>query len=114
MTDFGVWGVGGGMLLSERDRRVLAWIGEQYTVRMDLLTVVMAQLSDDPTAKARGRITQQTVSRRDADSDVAFWRTRPRAERVALVQVLRAEYLGWDDAEAGPRLERVHRVLRRP
>jgi hypothetical protein len=57
------------MQLSERDRKLLAWIGEQYTVRVDLLAVLMAQHSDDPAAKTRGRVTQQTVSRR-----VVAWR----------------------------------------
>jgi hypothetical protein len=41
----------------------------QYTIRGDLLEVIMAQYSDDPEAKARGRLTQQTVSRR-----VVAWR----------------------------------------
>jgi hypothetical protein len=60
-------------------------------------------------------IAKQVTRRRlsDADSDVAFWRTRPLAERVAQVELLRAEYHGWDH-EAGPGLQRVHRVLRRP
>jgi hypothetical protein len=49
----------------------------------------------------------------DADDDVAYWRSRPAIERVAMVQQLRAEHNGWDDA-TGPRLQRVHRVLRRP
>ncbi len=52
------------MQLSERDRSLLAWIGEQYTVRVDLLAVLMAQHSDDPEAKRRGRLRHQTVSRR--------------------------------------------------
>ena len=52
------------MQLSERDRTLLAWIGEQYTVRVDLLAVLMARHSDDPAARERGRVTQQTVFRR--------------------------------------------------
>jgi hypothetical protein len=69
MTDFGVWGVGQSMQLSERDRALLAWIGEQYTIRVDLLAVLMAQRSDDPATRATGRVTQQSVSRR-----VVAWR----------------------------------------
>lgn len=61
--------MGRGMVISERDRRVLAWIGEQYAIRGDLLEVVMARHTDDPEAKARGWLTQQTVSRR-----VVAWR----------------------------------------
>ena len=56
--------VGRNVQLSERDRRLLAWIGEQYTVRVDLLAVLMAQHSDDLEAKRRGRLRHQTVSRR--------------------------------------------------
>ena len=56
--------MGRSMQLSERDRALLAWIGEQYTVRVDLLSVLMARHSDDPDAKTRGRLTHQTVSRR--------------------------------------------------
>ena len=50
--------------LSERDRKLLAWCGEQYTVRFDLLAVLMAMMSDDPSARARGRVSRQAVSRR--------------------------------------------------
>jgi len=57
------------MKLGERDRRLLAWIGEQYTVRTDLLAVLMAQQSDDEDARARGRLTQQAARRR-----VGVWR----------------------------------------
>jgi hypothetical protein len=52
------------MRLSERDRKLLAWCGEQYTLRFDLLAVLMARMSDDETARARGRVTRQAVSRR--------------------------------------------------
>ena len=52
------------MRLSERDRKLLAWCGEQYTVRFDLLAVLMARLSDDREARARGRVSRQGVSRR--------------------------------------------------
>lgn len=61
--------MGRSMQLCERDGTLLAWIGEQYTVRVDLLAVLMARHSDDAAAKARGRVTQQTVSRR-----VVAWR----------------------------------------
>jgi hypothetical protein len=52
------------MQLSERDRKLLAWCGEQYTLRFDLLGVLMASLSDDASARARGTVTRQAVSRR--------------------------------------------------
>jgi hypothetical protein len=63
------------MQLSERDRKLLAWCGEQYTVRFDLLGVLMARLSDDAAARARGSVTRQAVSRR-----VRAWRQEGLAE----------------------------------
>jgi hypothetical protein len=53
----------------------LAWCGEQYTVRFDLLGVLMARLSDDPAAQTRGHVTRQAVSRR-----VRAWRQEGLAE----------------------------------
>ena len=64
-----------GMQLSERDRKLLAWCGEQYTVRFDLLGVLMARLSDDASARVKGRVTRQAVSRR-----VRAWRQEGLAE----------------------------------
>jgi hypothetical protein len=57
------------MRMSERDRKLLAWCGEQYTVRFDLLGVVMAMLSEDPEIRAKGSVTRQAVSKR-----VRAWR----------------------------------------
>jgi hypothetical protein len=64
-----VVGVGRNVQLSERDRRLLAWCGEQYIVRADLLAVLMARASDDPQAQARGRLVPRVVNRR-----VRAWR----------------------------------------
>jgi hypothetical protein len=63
------------MQLSERDRRLLAWCGEQYTVRFDLLAVLMARMSDDEATRAKGRVSRQAVSRR-----VRAWRQAGLAE----------------------------------
>lgn len=59
-------------------------------------------------------IAKQVARRRldEPDDSLGYWRSRPVVERLAQVQALRAEYHGWDDA-AGPRLQRVHRVLHR-
>ncbi|HEY5876364.1 MAG TPA: hypothetical protein VIT64_13735 [Ilumatobacteraceae bacterium] len=57
----------------------------------------------------------RVVTRRrlhDRSNDRSYWLQVPAADRVAMVEDLRAEYHGWDDA-TGPRLQRVHRVLRR-
>ena len=48
----------------------------------------------------------------DRDEAWRYWLTRPMAERVAMVEELRREYHGWSDGTE-PRLQRVHRVLRR-
>ena len=52
------------MRLSERDRKLLAWGGEQYTVRFGLLALLMARLSEDAETRERGRVTRQAVARR--------------------------------------------------
>jgi len=45
-------------------------------------------------------------------SDVAYWRSRPPGERLAMVEELRREYHGWTDGDL-PRLQRVCRVRKR-
>jgi len=63
--------------LSERDRELLAWTGEQYTCRADLLGVLMARASDDPEAQARGRLVPRVVNRRvQAWRDAGMVKTR--------------------------------------
>ena len=48
----------------------------------------------------------------EPDEPWRYWRSRPVAERLAMVEQLRREYHGWGDG-SGSRLQRVHRVLRR-
>ncbi|MGH8998225.1 MAG: hypothetical protein ACRDY7_02435 [Acidimicrobiia bacterium] len=48
----------------------------------------------------------------DSAGTLSYWRSRPVEERLAHLEALRAEFYGWGD-EAGPRLHRVHRLLRR-
>jgi hypothetical protein len=50
--------------LNGRDEQLLAWVGEQYTVRADLLAVLMARLSSDPQTVARGRVAGRVARRR--------------------------------------------------
>jgi hypothetical protein len=69
MTQLRGVGVGRNIQLSERDRDLLAWVGEQYTCRADLLSVLMARHSEDPEARARGRLVSRVVNRR-----VQAWR----------------------------------------
>jgi hypothetical protein len=55
--------------LTERDRRLLRWVGEQYCVRIDLLGVLMARLSGDPATRSAGTVAPRLAQRR-----VAAWR----------------------------------------
>lgn len=62
------------------------------------------------------RFIQKVVPRKsEGDDDHAwkYWVTRPVAERLAMVEELRAEYHGWTN-EPEPRLSRVCRIIRRP
>jgi hypothetical protein len=63
-----------------------------------------------PVSKIERVVTKRRLH--DRNDDLAYWLTVPAADRVAMVQQLRAEYHGWGD-ETGPRLQRVHCVLRR-
>jgi hypothetical protein len=45
-------------------------------------------------------------------ADVEYWRSLPLEERVRAVTELRCAFFGVN-AESGPRLEGVHRVLKR-
>ena len=53
-----------GVRLSERDQALLRWVGEQYSVRADLLGVLMARHSDDPAARTKGSLVPRVVNRR--------------------------------------------------
>ena len=58
---------------------------------------------------------QKVVTRKlkgDDDAAWTYWVTRPVAERLAMVEELRAEYHGWTH-EPEPRLSRVCRIIRR-
>jgi hypothetical protein len=53
-----------GVRISERDQALLRWIGEQYSVRADLLGVLMARHSDHDAARTRGALAPRVVNRR--------------------------------------------------
>jgi hypothetical protein len=54
-----------------------------------------------------------TIKRADEpDQPWRYWLTRPAEERIAMVEELRREHHGWTHG-LEPRLQRVHRVLRR-
>src|SRR6266568_2945803 len=52
-----------GPRLTERDRKALAWIGQQYAVRLDQLQIVLARLGEPGEyarkPKEEGRLTQK-------------------------------------------------------
>ena len=50
----------------------------------------------------------------DADDELEFWLSRPVAERIAAVEVLRNRVFGGGTDATGPRLQRVCRVVQRP
>ena len=52
-------------------------------------------------------------SLRSRDTDLSYWRERPPAERLAMVEELRRRHRGWDD-ESRPELQRVMRIVTRP
>ncbi|MBE7418797.1 MAG: hypothetical protein HS128_13845 [Ideonella sp.] len=60
-------------------------------------------------------IVASRVSRRlQQAADLAYWLSRPMAERIAAVEALRAQHHATDGAaDAEPRLQRVCRVARR-
>ena len=58
---------------------------------------------------------QKFVTRKhkgDDDAASTYWITRPLAERLAMVEEIRAEFHGWTN-EPEPRLSRVCRIIRR-
>ncbi len=59
------------------------------------------------------RTAVRRTSLREAGSDVAYWRARPPHVRLQALEGIRREYHDWPD-DAGPRLQRVCRVRKRP
>jgi hypothetical protein len=59
-----------GVRLSDRDLALLRWVGEQYSVRADLLGFLMARHSDHPNARTKGSLAPRVVNRR-----IQAWRT---------------------------------------
>jgi hypothetical protein len=71
-------------------------------------------MSELPTRRGGAMVLAVTRKSLDeADDDVAYWLTRSPTERIAAVESLRRMAFGIDDG-AGPRLQRVCRVVRRP
>ena len=63
------------------------------------------------------RTVVKRVSLHEAESDAAYWRTRPAEERLECVETIRREYHDWPEDptdEDRPRLQRVCHVRERP
>ncbi|MDG0832370.1 hypothetical protein [Roseateles saccharophilus] len=55
-----------------------------------------------------------TTAKRQTNEDLAYWRSRPAAERLAAVEQLRLQHEGLSEhPDAQPRLQRVCRVTQR-
>jgi hypothetical protein len=60
------------------------------------------------------RIVKRVPKRQQQAADLAFWLSRPMAERIAAVETLRQQAIGASPStDAEPRLQRVCRVSRR-
>jgi hypothetical protein len=59
-------------------------------------------------------VHRASVDRTDTtDDDLDFWLSKPVAERIAAVEVLRRRVFGGDSDATGSRLQRVCRVVQR-
>ncbi|MDR7298401.1 MULTISPECIES: hypothetical protein [Roseateles] len=60
------------------------------------------------------RTLKITNRKNQAADDLAFWRSRPMAERIAAVETLRQQMLPpHESGDAEPRLQRVCRITQR-
>ena len=64
----------------------------EHFLKMDKTQVVVAKKGEEP-------------------SDLAYWLSRPPAERILMVELIRAEYHNWTD-DTIPRLQRVYRIVK--
>jgi hypothetical protein len=65
-------------MITQRDKQVLTWIGEQYAVRLDQLQVLMGREPGKPTVEP-GRVSPGTAERR-----VKVWEKAALVERQKL------------------------------
>ena len=70
-------------------------------------------MSDNRAMQVTARITGL---KSQAADDLAYWRARPMAERIAAVETLRRDHqaMQGEPADVEPRLQRVCRVIQRP
>ncbi len=59
-------------------------------------------------------VTRTSIDRTETiDDDLDFWLSRPVAERIAAVEILRRRVFGGDSGATGSRLQRVCRIIQR-
>ncbi len=52
------------------------------------------------------------VSMRSPKSDAIYWRTQPYAERLAALEKIRQDFIGWKYG-AQPRFQRIYTIVKR-
>jgi hypothetical protein len=57
-------------------------------------------------------ITVTKVSMRSPKVDAAYWRAQPYCERIAAVEEIRQNFIGWKYG-AQPRFQRVYTIIKR-
>lgn len=51
-------------------------------------------------------------SLKDRKTDFAYWQSRPEAERLAAIEVLRQQYIKFKYGNVQPRFQRVCRIIK--
>jgi hypothetical protein len=105
-----------GIFVNRRYIEHAAWSSSTHRqIRTNLSTVTHSSL-DALMDRKIDRTAVKKVSLHEAESDAAFWRSRPPEERLETVETIRREYHGWPEDpknEDLPRLQRVYRVCKR-
>lgn len=52
------------------------------------------------------------VSMRSPKSEAVYWRTQPYSERLAVLEKIRQDFIGWKYG-AQPRFQRIYTVIKR-
>ena len=58
------------------------------------------------------QMTVKKVSMRSQKSDAAYWRSLPYSQRLAALEEMRQDFIGWKYG-AQPRFQRVYTIVKR-